>query len=79
MSSLRSKLGRAIRQFRTDAGYSQEGFADKVGVHRTYMGSVERGEVNISLDNIERIATTLKLTVGTLLSRAEELGPARRG
>jgi len=79
MSLLRSKLGRVIRQNRADAGYSQEAFADKVGVHRTYMGSVERGEVNISLDNIERIAGALKLSVGTLLLRAEELGPARRG
>src|SRR2546426_8186179 len=42
------------RRLRRDAGYSQESFADKCGVHRTYMGSVERGETNISLDNLER-------------------------
>jgi transcriptional regulator with XRE-family HTH domain len=73
MPSLREKLGRAIRRLRREAGYSQEGFADAVGVHRTYMGAVERGEVNISLDNIERIALALGLTAGELLAAAEPM------
>jgi transcriptional regulator with XRE-family HTH domain len=54
----------SIRALRREAGYSQEGFADAVGMHRTYMGAVERGEVNISLDNIERIAVALRLKPG---------------
>ncbi len=61
----------AIRRLRKDAGYSQESFADRCGVHRTYMGSVERGETNISLDNIERIARALRLTPAQLLAEAE--------
>ncbi len=72
MSALRTKLGRAIRRLRREAGYSQESFADRCGVHRTYMGAVERGETNISLDNLERIAKALSLTAGQLLLEAEK-------
>ncbi len=72
MTTLRSKLGRAVRRLRRAAGYSQESFADKCGVHRTYMGSVERGETNISLDNLERIAKALNMTAGQLLVEAEK-------
>ena len=72
MSTLRSKLGRAVRRLRRDAGYSQESFADECGFHRTYIGSVERGETNISLDNLERIARTLNLTVGQLFQEVEK-------
>jgi transcriptional regulator with XRE-family HTH domain len=71
MRSLRQRLGRAVRRLRLAAGYSQESFADHVGVHRTYMGAVERGEVNISLDNIERISDALGLTADRLLAEAE--------
>jgi len=72
MTALRAKLGRAVRRLRRGAGYSQESFADKCGVHRTYMGSVERGETNISLDNLERIARALNMTAGQLLVEAEK-------
>ena len=71
MTSLRTKLGKAVRRLRREAGYSQESFADKCKVHRTYMGSVERGESNISLDNLERIAKGLNLTASQLLLEAE--------
>ena len=72
MGALRAKLGRAVRRLRRAAGYSQESFADKCGLHRTYMGSVERGETNISLDNLERVAKALGLTAGQLLFEAEK-------
>jgi len=71
MATLRIRLGRAVRRLRTAAGYSQESFADECGLHRTYMGAVERGETNISLDNIERIARALRLTPAQLLTEAE--------
>ncbi|HXT14635.1 MAG TPA: helix-turn-helix transcriptional regulator [Gemmatimonadaceae bacterium] len=71
MAQLQAKLGRTIQRLRKDAGYSQESFADEVGVHRTYMGAVERGEKNISLRNIERIADALKIRTSELLRRAE--------
>ena len=71
MSALRAKLGRAIRRLRKAAGYSQEAFADRCKVHRTFMGTVERGESNISLDNIEKIAKGLGLSAAQLLMEAE--------
>lgn len=72
MTALRTKLGRAIRRLRKAAGYSQESFADRCKVHRTYMGAVERGETNISLDNLERIAKALNLSTSLLLLEAEK-------
>ena len=71
MVSLRKRLGRAIRQLRENAGQSQESFADAVGLHRTYIGSVERGERNLSLDNIARIAAGLGISASKLLMEAE--------
>jgi transcriptional regulator with XRE-family HTH domain len=72
MTALRTKLGRTVRRLRKAAGYSQESFADRCGVHRTYMGAVERGETNISLDNLERISRALNLSAGELLMDAEK-------
>jgi transcriptional regulator with XRE-family HTH domain len=66
------KLGKRIRDLRKDKGFSQEDFAYEVGLDRTYMGSVERGERNIAAINLIRIAKTLKIEVG-------ELFPSIRG
>ena len=60
-------VGMRIRELRLAKGLSQEALADEAGVHRTYMGSVERGERNISLDNIVRIARALRVAPSTLL------------
>ena len=78
MRSLQNGLGETVRRLRKAAGHSQEAFADKVGVHRTHMGAVERGEVNISLANIEKIASALNLTAGKLLLEAEKERKRRR-
>ena len=72
MLTLRQGLGRAVRRLRAKAGCSQETFAHTVGLHRTYVGSVERGERNVSLDNIERLAAYLGLSVSRLLGEAEK-------
>ena len=64
------KLGKTIRSIRTDLGYSQDEFASACGLHRTYFGAVERGERNISLQNIIKIATALEITVSRLFQRA---------
>ena len=72
MSTLLVKFGRAVQRLRKQAGFSQESFADAVGVHRTYMGAVERGEKNISLNNIERIAKALRLRSSELLAESEK-------
>lgn len=68
---LQGALGDAIRARRGKRGLSQEGLADVVGLHRTYIGSVERGERNISLANLVRIAEALGATASALLSEAE--------
>ena len=56
-----------LRQERTSKGLSQEALAAKVGLHRTYVGSVERGERNISIDNMARLAEGLGVTIQELL------------
>jgi transcriptional regulator with XRE-family HTH domain len=52
-------FGHWVRHFRKKKGISQEGLADYCGLHRTYIGSVERGERNITLLNAEKIAKSL--------------------
>lgn len=74
MSSTRQRFGRAVRRLRTDREFSQESFADEIGTHRTFMGSVERGETNISLDNIARIAKGLRLSLTELFAEVEKEG-----
>lgn len=64
-------FGVAVRRMRKARGWSQEEFADRVGVHRTYMGSMERGERNPSLVNIGRIAAGLSVSLSTLMSEVE--------
>jgi transcriptional regulator with XRE-family HTH domain len=61
-------LGNNLRAFREAEGVSQEAFADVLGVHRTYMGALERGERNVSLKSVEKIAGKLKIEPLLLLS-----------
>ena len=65
-------LGARVRALRAERGFSQEGFADHCGVHRTFMGAVERGESNLSFHNLVRIATGLELTLSQLLNGVEQ-------
>ena len=67
------KIGERIRELRKEKGYSQEVFAYEVGLDRTYMGSVERGERNIAALNLIRIAKTLKVEIGALFPAAKGL------
>ena len=60
-------LGRAIRKRRLALGLSQEKLAEKADLHWTYIGGIERGERNVSLVNIVRIARALKTRVSELL------------
>lgn len=64
---LQRTLGRNLRAYRQDRGLSQEAFADLVGVHRTYMGGVERGERNLTLRSVERLAERLGVEALQLL------------
>ena len=62
------RLGAEVRRLRLKRGVSQEALADIAGIHRTYLGGVERGERNPSLANIVRIAAALSVTPSQLLS-----------
>jgi transcriptional regulator with XRE-family HTH domain len=66
----RREFGARLRQARAAAELSQEGLAARSGMHRTYVGSVERGERNISLDNIYRLADALGMDVRDLFGSA---------
>lgn len=61
-----------MRRQRLGRGLSQEQLADLAGLHRTYIGSVERGERNVSIDNIEAIANALAVSVRDLLINPEQ-------
>lgn len=67
------KLGKKIRQLRKERGFSQESFAYEVGLDRTYMGGLERGERNIGAINLIRIAKILKVEVGELFPTTRTL------
>jgi transcriptional regulator with XRE-family HTH domain len=66
--SARLRVAENLRTRRKDRGISQEELADLAGLHRTYVGSVERGERNVSIDNIERLAGALGLDVMDLVA-----------
>jgi transcriptional regulator with XRE-family HTH domain len=65
-NDIRSRFGARVRQLRNDRGWSQEELADRAGLHRTYIGSIERGEQNISLVNIEKLSATLGVSLAEL-------------
>jgi transcriptional regulator with XRE-family HTH domain len=64
---LQRTIGRNLRAYRQARGLSQEDFAHVLGVHRTYMGGIERGERNLTLQSVERIAAKLGEEPLTLL------------
>ncbi|PIP50710.1 transcriptional regulator [Candidatus Falkowbacteria bacterium CG_4_9_14_3_um_filter_38_19] len=57
------KFGKKVREERARLGLSQEELASRAGVHRTYIGMIERAEKNITLENIEKIAKALKISI----------------
>ena len=72
MSQLQGQFGDRVRELRQAAGVSQEELAHKVGVHRTYLGGIERGERNPSLKNIAAIAEALGVSLSRLFSFGEK-------
>lgn len=60
-------FGKAVRKARLARGISQEALADLAGLHRTYVGDVERGERNISLVNMSKIARALDMKLSDLV------------
>ena len=64
---LQRAVGHNLRAYRQARGLSQEAFADELGVHRTYMGGIERGERNLTLKSLERIASQIDVDPLVLL------------
>ena len=69
--SLRATLAENIKAFRKGKGLSQEELAEQCGLHRTYIGSVERQERNVTLSTLEVLSETLGVTVPELLTKRE--------
>ncbi len=63
-------VGRAIREARKDQGYTQEAFALAAGLDRSYMGAIERGEFNLTLDTLLKVSAELGISASELLGRA---------
>lgn len=70
-NEIRIKFGKTLRRLRKKQGVSQEAFADKCDLHRTYISDIERGERNISLENIEKIANVLNVSISELFKELE--------
>jgi transcriptional regulator with XRE-family HTH domain len=64
-------FGRAVRDLRLSRGLSQEALAERAGLHRTYIGGIERGERNVSLVNIGLLSDALSVDLATLMAAAE--------
>lgn len=73
-----NQFGKACRYYRQKAGISQEKFALKIGMDRTYYSSVESGKRNISLQNIKKIADGFAINVSQLFQKAESIQKERR-
>lgn len=66
MSDMAYTLGERLRTYRTRAGMTQMKLAEKAGIHHTYIGQLERGEKNATLDTIEKVARALDISFETL-------------
>ena len=71
MSDLSVEIGKRIRNYRMGQKMSQEELAEKCGLHPTYIGQVERGEKNATLESISRITAGLSVTMSTLFEKIE--------
>jgi transcriptional regulator with XRE-family HTH domain len=67
MSDIQEKVGKKVREIRKQKGLSQEELAFRSGLHRTYISDIERGDRNVSLKNIEKIARALGVKPSELL------------
>lgn len=67
MSELTKIIGQRVRNYRTEKGLSQEKLAELSGCHPTYIGQVERGEKNATLDSIEKIASAMGVSLCSAL------------
>ncbi len=77
--ALKVGLGRVVRSERYRRGYgNQEAFAEVVQTHKNYVGAIERGERNVSLHVLVRLANALDMPLSRLIAEAEEIAESRR-
>jgi transcriptional regulator with XRE-family HTH domain len=65
------RFGETVRRLRSEQGFSQESFAERCGVHRTYMGIIERGEKAVTIVTAKKIARALGITLADLFGELE--------
>jgi len=70
--SLAPQFGRIVRQLRQERNLSQEEFAQRCGIHRTYVGAVERGEKNVTLETANKIAHALGIRLSVIIALLEK-------
>ena len=68
-NDIKSRLGIAIRKRRNELGISQEELAERAYLHRTYIGDIERGARNVSIENIEKLAKALKISISEIFAK----------
>lgn len=68
IQDIKERFGYAVRKRRQELGISQEELADRAELHRTYIGDIERGSRNLSLENIEKIAKALDVSISVLFA-----------
>lgn len=70
---LSAKFGEVVRELRKERNLSQEELADKAEVHRTYVGMIERGERNITLENIQKLAKALNVSLKSIFEKLDKI------
>lgn len=72
-SKIIQSTGQRIRYYRTHLGFSQERLAEEAGVHPTYIGQIERGEKNLTLESLEKISSALGISLSQIFEKAEDV------
>ncbi len=67
MAQLQQAVGQRVRELRSARGWSQEAFADICEIHRSHMGEIERGEVDVAISTLAKLAKGLDMTVSAML------------
>jgi transcriptional regulator with XRE-family HTH domain len=71
MSNIAKSIGQRIRNYRTQAGFTQEKLAELSGLHPTYIGQVERGEKNTTLESIQKISVALQIPLSQIFEKLD--------
>lgn len=74
MSDIAKTVGKRLRSYRTGQGLSQEKLAERAGLHPTYIGQVERGEKNLTIESLEKITSALDVPMANVFEKIEERG-----